>query len=230
MDTRVPGSRGFSPQLFFGIIVIAVGVLFTLDNLGFGEAEAYLRYWPLGIVAIGLLKLWQARGTNGGVAGALFVVAGLWLLAGSLDFLHINILSAWPLLLVLVGASMVWRVTQEGRARPADSNAWMSAVAILGGVTRGTNSPAFRGGDLTAVMGACEIDLRQAAIEGEALIDVFALWGGIDLRVPEDWTVVGRVVPLLGGYEDKTRPPKGATAHTLIVRGFAIMGGVEVKN
>ena len=42
--------------------------------------------------------------------------------------------------------------------------------------------------------------------------------------------MVGRVVPLLGGYEDKTRPPKGAAAHTLVVRGFAIMGGIEVKN
>ena len=37
-------------------------------------------------------------------------------------------------------------------------------------------------------------------------------------------------VPLMGGVEDKTRPPQGATAHRLILRGFAIMGGVEIKN
>ena len=89
---------------------------------------------------------------------------------------------------------------------------------------------AFRGGELTAFMGGCDIDLRQAAIHGEAVIDVFAMWGGIDIRVPDDWRVIGRVTPIMGGFEDKTRPPRGAAAHTLVIRGFVLMGGVEVKN
>ena len=59
-------------------------------------------------------------------------------------------------------------------------------------------------------MGGCEIDLRQAAINGEAVIDVFAMWGGIEIRVPENWTVIGRVTPIMGGFEDTTRPPRDA--------------------
>jgi hypothetical protein len=72
--------------------------------------------------------------------------------------------------------------------------------------------------------------LRHAAIDGEAVIDVFALWGGIEIRVPEDWSVESRVVPILGGVDDKTRPPQGASRHRLVLRGFVIMAGVEVKN
>ena len=48
--------------------------------------------------------------------------------------------------------------------------------------------------------------------------------------MPEDWAVESRVTPLLGGVEDKTRPPQGATRARLLLRGFAIMGGVEIKN
>jgi hypothetical protein len=118
----------------------------------------------------------------------------------------------------------------DAPARIVDANSTLSAMAILGGVSRGNNSRAFRGADLLAIMGGCQLDLRQAAINGEAVIEVFVMWGGIEIRVPEDWTVSSRIVPLMGGVEDKTRPPQGATAHRLILRGFAIMGGVEIKN
>lgn len=125
----------------------------------------------------------------------------------------------------------MWHGLRGRRERTGvDNSATISGLAVLGGIHRGNNSRAFRGGDLTAILGGCEIDLRQAAIEGEAVLDVFAMWGGIEIRVPETWSVSGRVVPILGGFEDKTRPSQGATAHRLVVRGFAIMGGIEIKN
>ena len=103
-------------------------------------------------------------------------------------------------------------------------------MAVLAGVNRGNTSKTFRGGDLTAVFGGCQIDLRQAAIESEAVIDVFAMWGGIEIKVPENWSVSGRVTPILGGYEDKTRRVPDGTNQRLLVRGLVIMGGVEIKN
>ncbi len=181
---------------------------------------------------------------------------GVWLQAEELNIIHIRLWQIWPVALVLFGAFLVWQglggrvppretavdapsfppsfAPSEERASPpasvTDANARLSAMAILGGVSRGNNSRAFRGADLLAIMGGCQLDLRQAAIHGEAVIDVFTMWGGIEIRVPEDWTVVSEILPLMGGVEDKTRPPQGATAHRLNLRGFAIMGGVEIKN
>ena len=48
--------------------------------------------------------------------------------------------------------------------------------------------------------------------------------------MPEGWQVRGEVIPLMGGFEDKTLPKAGAVEGTLVIRGFAIMGGVEVSN
>lgn len=106
----------------------------------------------------------------------------------------------------------------------------MRVVAVLSGVSERNGSRAFRRADLMAVMGGCEIDLRGATIHGEAVIDLFAMWGGIEIRVPDDWTVVNQVVPLMAGAENNTRPPRVHAGHTLRVRGMAIMGGVEIKN
>lgn len=226
-----PGRPWLTPQLVLGLLIVVVGVLFTLDNMGVVYAEDYLRYWPLGLIAIGLVKLWQAgHGQCGGFGGGLFVAAGSLLLLDSLEVMRVSLNQMWPMLLVLFGASMVWRGLHGTRAASIDATDTISGIAILGGVKRGNNSRAFKGGDLTAIMGGCEIDLRRAAIDGEAAIEVFAMWGGIEIRVPDDWTIINRVVPLLGGVEDKTQPPTGATTHRLVLRGFAIMGGIEVKN
>ena len=63
----------------------------------------------------------------------------------------------------------------------------------------------------------------------EAIVDVFAFWGGIDLKVPEDWTVVLHAMPLMGAVDDKTRPPQGSPEKRLVIRGIVIMGGVAIK-
>lgn len=227
------GSSGLRsiPQLIMGLLIVFVGLAFTLDNLGVADAEQYLRYWPVALIALGLAKLWQSCDGHCGLGGVILIIAGSWLLLNSLMLVRLSFWEFWPMVLVLFGASLVWR-SLRGRTAGSgtDSSSVVSAVAVLGGVKRGNNSKTFRGGDLTAVLGGCEVDLRQAAIDGEAVIDVFAMWGGIELRVPEDWTVDSRVTPLLGGVEDKTRPPQGATTHRLTLRGFAIMGGIEVKN
>jgi hypothetical protein len=231
VERDAAGTRSpVTPQLIMGLLVILVGVLFTLDNLGVIEGRDYLQYWPVGLVAAGGLKLSQSRGGPGTVAALLLIGAGIWLLLESAGVVTVRLRDLWPLLLVFFGASLVWQGLRRRREHDADSSSTISGMAVLGGIHRGNNSRAFRGGDLTAILGGCEIDLRQAAIDGEAVLDVFAMWGGIDIRVPEGWSVSGRIVPILGGFEDKTRPSAGATAQRLVVRGFAIMGGIEIKN
>lgn len=220
-----------TPQLIFGLIIISIGVLWTLDSMGIADAEYYIRYWPAAFIALGAAKLWHARSTHaGGFGGVVLMVLGAFMLSEHLLPVQFDIFDLWPLLFVFLGGSLVWRSIMGRPGAGSDTNSTISAMAVLGGVNRGNNSATFRGGDLTAILGGCEVDLRQARIEGEAIIDVFAMWGGIEIRVPEDWTVIGRVTPLLGGFEDKTRAPQTANAHRLIVRGFVIMGGVEVKH
>jgi len=89
----------------------------------------------------------------------------------------------------------------------------------------------FRGGELNAVMGGIKLDLRDAPMEGDqATLDIFTFWGGIELLVPPDWTVTNKVSTIVGGFFDARRPSKVIQTKTLIVRGYNLMSGVEVKN
>jgi predicted membrane protein len=228
-----------TPQLVLGFFIILIGVLFTLDNLDVLEAEEYFRLWPAGVIAVGLTKLVQSKNTAGRAAGIVFSLVGtLWLLS-NLRVLRFSIWDYWPLILVAVGASMVWQafarnsnVTITGKPNQhVDPDSTISAIAILGGVVRKCSSKDFQGGELTAIMGGCEIDLRESDIlSEEAVINTFAWWGGIEIKVPEDWTVVSRGFPLMGGFADTTHAPQEGPKKRLVIKGFAIMGGVETKN
>jgi len=239
METKP--SRRATPQLVLGLIILTLGVLFTLHNMDLINAREYIRYWPALLIVFGVSKLLQPRGTPGRMGGVIFTLVGAGLLADKLYLFEFHVWDFWPVIFVIIGGTVIWRAMARRQApthgKPwgfessSDSNDTVNGFAFLGGIRRTNNSQDFRGGELTAIMGGCEVDLRDASIKnGVAVIDIFAFWGGIELKVPPDWSIALNGTPLMGGFDDKTRPPQGGSAKRLEVKGYAIMGGVEISN
>jgi hypothetical protein len=104
------GPVRFTPQLVVGLIVIAVGVVMTLDNLQVIDASRYLRFWPAALVMLGVVKIWHSRdGMGGAFGGFLFVVVGAWLLLEQTALVQISFWDMWPALLVAFGVFLVWQ-------------------------------------------------------------------------------------------------------------------------
>jgi hypothetical protein len=225
-------ARTITPQLIIGLLLLLAGTALLLDNFGVLESWYIIRLWPVGLILIGLSMLLQARRPAGRFAGGFWILIGTWLLLGNLHVLRLDIFDLWPVPIVLIGGYLIWQAVQ-GPTSTHDRNAesMFSALAVMAGVTRKVTAMDFRGGEATAVMGGCKIDLRDATISAdEAAIDIFAFWGGIELIVPQGWIVVNRIVPLLGGADDRTKPPTDPAPKRLILRGVCVMGGVEVKH
>jgi hypothetical protein len=234
-DGRVYGLvlRGSVGRLVFGLVVIALGLVFLLDELEIADASRALRWWPALALAWGLMMVTGLCCRRHVVAGLLVSFFSGWLLLERLDIVHRSPWDLWPVVLVVLGASMVI-ASLRGRASGAaleEGAATVRAFALWSGSTRKVVSPDFRGGEITAIMGGHEIDLRPARISGgPAVIDLFVWWGGVDLRVPADWKVSNETLALLGGVDDKTRAPEGDAKGHLVLKGLVVMGGVEVKN
>lgn len=226
----------FTPQAVFGIAVILIGIVLLLDNLGFICADDILLYWPVLLILFGLVKVFQRSGAPGRGFGVLVLLLGVLLLLDNLWIIDFSIWDYWPLILILLGLSLVRGGYRRRRGvapgGTEDASSFINGFALLGGQAISSKSNDFKGGSLTAILGGCEVDLRDASIRsGEAIIDCFAMWGGIEIKVPEDWTVSLHGVPILGGFGDKTRRAQSAGAQKqLVIKGYAIMGGVEVKN
>ena len=120
------------------------------------------------------------------------------------------------------------------RGRRSSSARRVRAEVIFSGTKRRIDSQEFEGGKLTAVFGGVELDLRDADTKlDEMVLHVDAIFGGIEIRIPETWEVDPQITSILGGYDDKTVAPQlngDQPPPVLIVRGSAVFGGVNLKN
>jgi predicted membrane protein len=226
-----------SSSYIFGLIVISVGVLLLLSNFGILRFREVWRFWPALFIGVGVAKLFDAQATVGRVWALILMTFGSVALASNLGYLDVNVFALWPLLLILVGASMLLRarpVRSEDGTEPLGIDAPLNEWVVFGGVDRQVNSSNFRGGEVLAVFGGYKIDLRKAMIgKGPVVLAANAMFGGVELKVPESWNVALQGTGVFGGYEDKTYHPQmegSAPRPELIVRGYAVFGGVEVKN
>ncbi|MCR3921166.1 MAG: cell wall-active antibiotics response protein, partial [Firmicutes bacterium] len=189
--------QGDKSKSLFGIIVIIAGVILLLENLGYTTVNLF-DYWPLLLIVWGLQSLWTGSRNPGAQGLSVFVIViGIILLANSLAWADINVRSIFrvffPVLIILMGVSLMLGRSFAGK----------STMAIMGGVERGKNAPwQLESGSYVAFMGGIELDLRHAIIpEGETLLDLTAVMGGVDIRVPANLPVMGDGFAVLGGVE-----------------------------
>jgi hypothetical protein len=105
-------------------------------------------------------------------------------------------------------------------------------VAFLGGARRGGTWACARKLRVVAVMGGVELDFREARLgPGVTEVWVVAMMGGVQIIVPPELAVEVDGLGLMGGFDaiDRTPPVPDPERPMLSVRGFALMGGVEVK-
>jgi hypothetical protein len=221
-------------RLIPAIIVIGIGVLFLLNNLNILYFSEWARYWPVILIALGLVKLVDASTPSGHVAGAIFAGVGAVLLGQTLGYLNVGIHDLWPLFLIGAGIMMLFQRNSWYRVRPGlYAHKSLREAAVFGGGKRNINTQDFTGGHIDAVFSGYQIDLRGAIMTSDsATLKISAVFSGVEIRVPETWSVVMEGHGVFGGFADNTTQPDPRTPglKRLIVRGDAVFGGVDVKN
>jgi predicted membrane protein len=224
-------------RVVFGALIILVGILALLDNMHLFDARQVIHFWPMVFVVFGVLRIYQARDAAGYVIGAILIAVGVMLTLKYMGVIAFRWRDWWPLFLIAAGLLVLFNGVSGGRAGksmvPVETTATRESEidvgALLSGIHMANDTQDFRGGKVSAIAGGAEIDLRHASIQSGATLSIFVLLGGIQIRVPNDWSVVSNCAPLMGGVDDKTLPPANPSKR-LVIHGNVIMGGVEIKN
>lgn len=233
---------GGSGHLVLGGMVVLLGVVFLLQNLGFFYVDRIWDLWPVLLIAMGVSKAVSGPSVRRRAFGAFFIAVGLVFLANSLGYLPFDVWRLlWPVVLIAWGLLMLLR--GFGRRDGTGINPFHDAgtstanrlneTAVFGGIQRRVESQQFEGGEVTAVFGGVEVDLTQAnTTKDEMFLEANAIFGGVELRIPDGWDATVQGTAILGGHEDKTRPRvvEGVKRPRLVIEGNAIFGGVSIRN
>ena len=249
-DTRLT----LNPQFIIGLGLVLFGTLLTLDRMELIDAARSFRFWPVVLIALGAWIVIERGQTGRSFPGYVLLIVGSFLLLDALGVVRVRFWELfWPVMIVLVGARMIMQTPSYRRRRhgftanatagsaqaASEPDGTISMFSVLGSDQRAINDKAFRGGDVTTIIGGTQLDLRQAAIEpgGQAVVNIFVLMGGHEVWVPSGWTVVVEVTPVLGGVEDKRLPQvfdaaarAAGTPPRLVLRGLVMLGGLTIKN
>jgi predicted membrane protein len=238
-------------RVSFAVVLITIGVLLFLGNLGIFPIRDVWIFWPAFPIAAGIGKLMSGADSRSRVLGILLIVFGGFFLLDNLGWIRLRTHDdSWLIALILIGVGLAALTFRQSprmfKGRHAPPFAWqrpqrrpnyehmINDFVMFGALKRKLETFDFRGGELTTIFGNIEMDLRRALITPEirsVVINVMTVFGATKLRVPQNWRVIVSGAGILGNFEDKTIPPNtGPDAPTLIIAGFSIFGSVEIED
>ena len=236
--------RSSGSGIVIGAIIVLVGLGLLLDNMGIVQFRDVWRYWPVLLIVYGVSRILSCQAVASLVWGGAVALIGALLLLDNLDIIQFNFDLVWPLVIIAFGLAMLVRALDRKRylegtpvskdAAPAKSEPVLNIVAIFSGSRRVIDTPDFRGGEVVAIFGGVRLDLHRATITlDKAVLDVTAVFGGVEIRVPENWSVQTKGVGIFGGFDDKTIHPKpdpNVKTPELVITGSTVFGGLSVSN
>ncbi len=214
--------RQYRGSLVFPIILIGLGIIFLLSNVGALRGNVWgmiINLWPILLIAIGLDGIWRREGL---VGATVMIVLGIVFLLSNLGYLELNVWATifrlWPILLIAIG----FDVLIGRRSMIANLIGLMVILALLAGALWISGIGVAGGRSLTGMeVGQVLEDVSRANLQispavGE--LKISALSGSGDL-------IAGQV-PDMGGrtVREDYSVSAGIASYRLTTGGVNVVG------
>ena len=117
MTDLTPPKRGHS-HLILGLILLLIGAALLASNLGFELPYRILNYYPIALLALGLIGVVTPSRHLSRSGGIWLLAAGLYCLASEFRLFGLWWTNAWPIFLMASGCDIIFsreRLQSESR-------------------------------------------------------------------------------------------------------------------
>jgi predicted membrane protein len=219
--------------IVWGVAFICAAVIIGGNALGAWNWSLFFPgWWTLFIIVPSLVGVIRSGLRSG---ATILLLVGVFLLLGAQKAISHQLLWSLflPILLALIGLMILLGAFGRGY-RPKNETGGMKdgktpgyTAVFSGQDVRITDE--FFGANLTAVFGGVDLDLREAVIKQDVVINGMVVFGGVDIKIPSNVKVKISTIPVFGGASCKAQQSLAEDAPVIYFNCTVIFGGAEIK-
>lgn len=218
----------------WGIILIGIGIILGLNALEITDINIFFSgWWTLFIIIPSFIDLLADENKTGSLIG---LIIGVLLFMSCQDIVGFDFIWKlfFPLVLVIVGISIIFKdnignnVSKKIKELNKKSSEKNEYFATFSEQKLDYTNEKFTGCDVSAVFGGADINLRNAIIKEDVVINASAIFGGVTIHTPKDINVKVNSTSIFGGVENKNKS-NSDTKITVYINATCLFGGVEIK-
>lgn len=221
-------------KYIIGFLLIFIGLILGLNAFGITNINLFFSgWWTLFIIIPSLVGLINDKEKT---SSLIFLIIGVWLFLAERDLIEYELLIKLllPVILISIGLLLVFKDVlsingKEIKKINANNKEKNNYIAVFGSQDLKFEDEKVENLDLKSLFGGIKLDLRDAKIEKDIVINTLSVFGGIDIYVPDDVKVKVSSTPFFGGVEVKRKKQSSNKEITIYLNSVCIFGGVDVK-
>ena len=219
-------------NIVYGIMLILLGIIIALISLDIIHTNLFFKgWWTLVIIIPSIIGLLFEDDKLGNL---ISLIIGILLLLGVRNIIDYKILLKLfvPILLVTVGLSLILKNILESKKtlQIKELNKVKDNTKDIFATLSNENKKIigeFKGISIDAVFSSVELDLREAEIKKDQVINVSAIFSGVTILTNNNIKVIVKSDSLFGGVSNHTEEKDEAKA--IYINASCLFGGVEIK-
>ncbi len=227
-------------KILWGVVLLIAGVLFALNALGVTNIDVFFDgWWTLFLIIPCAIGLVTDRDKTGNAIG---LCIGVLLLLGCQKIVPFDLI--WklivPVVIILIGLKMILgglfgekKSAEVKRKMKERGKLPKNYCAIFSGQDVKFDGEVFEGAEVNAVFGGVELDLTNAIFEQDCVIDASAIFGGVDIILPDHVRIKTNATSLFGGMSNKKEKMAATNTAdasvTVYINGTCMFGGVDIQ-
>lgn len=222
-------------NILWGLVFIIVGLIIGCNAMGITDINIFFTgWWTLFIIVPSFIGIFKDDNKTWDI---IWLVIGIVLFLCTRDILSFAIIGKliFPFILVMIGLSFIFKdafrtkVNEKIRKLNSERVGGEDFCATFSGIKSDFNGQEFKGANIDAIFGGVDIDLTQAVVTHDQIINASAIFGGIDIKIPSGVNIKIKSTPIFGGVSNKVKNDMNESLPTIYINAFCLFGGVDVK-
>ena len=220
--------------VLWGIIFITVGIFCAGDAFNLWNFKLFFHgWWTLFIIIPCLINIVENGFGTGNIVG---LTIGVVFLLSSQGIVNSTIVAKliFPTILILIGIKIIFRdnfnkVMKKSINMNFNREGCLEYTSIFGSQREIYPNEQFKGASILAVFAGMELNLTNAIINEDIVINATSIFGAVDIVVPNNVKVKISSIPIFGGAANKARPCINVSAPTIYINATCIFDGLDSK-